>query len=43
MNRASTALLIFLMLTFMVLGVYGLGQHISKHVFSGGSSADQVR
>lgn len=43
MNRASTALLIFLMLTFMVLGLYGLGQHISKHVTSGGANAGQVR
>ena len=43
MYRTSTALLIFLMLMFMGLGFYGLGQHISKHIFNGGKVADQVR
>lgn len=43
MNRASTALLIFLMLTFLFLGLYGLGQHMSRYIFSGGPRAVQVR
>ena len=43
MHRASTALLIFLMLTFLLLGLYGLGQHMNSHIFSGAPRADQVR